>query len=316
MLTGLVGSVAGGLIGAGASIFGNIQDGENAREAAKAQFDYYRKQREFDYYYDKTVLDDIQKPYYLWQQEQDFNMARRYAQNSAKWTVEGYQNAGLNPLLAAQHGDLGSLMPSHTPNTASRSSNSVPAAVKANTHVSDIASAAIQGAHVLDQLERSELDNKVLRETADSTINSAKAESMLKAKDVEMADARINTAKAESLKVAAEAEKAIEEAKRAERTGGAGSNWYAEFGNQAGRLVEALGEIFKSTPSVASDINFLLDNANSAKSATEARKKSLESLSDKVELVKPYVDKPKNSEKSEERSIYDVPYYTPMLYGL
>ena len=80
----------------------------------------------------------FQKEYDLWTQEQDkkynqwwqgylydlqnneyYNLSKKYATNTAKWAVDGLRNAGLNPILAAGNynmsSNLGNAGPSTTP---------------------------------------------------------------------------------------------------------------------------------------------------------------------------------------------------------
>ncbi len=53
----------------------------------------YSWQKKLDYYYDEN---------------QYYNLAKRYAENSAQWNVQGLRNAGLNPILAATDGNFAS----------------------------------------------------------------------------------------------------------------------------------------------------------------------------------------------------------------
>ena len=41
-----------------------------------------------------------------WQAALNYEYARQYARNSPSWTVSGYRRAGINPILAATHGNL------------------------------------------------------------------------------------------------------------------------------------------------------------------------------------------------------------------
>lgn len=83
----------------------------------------------------------IQKKYDLWTQEQDkaynkwwqnylydlqnneyYELSKKYATNTAKWAVEGLKNAGLNPILAAGNynmsSNLGNAGPSSSPSAS------------------------------------------------------------------------------------------------------------------------------------------------------------------------------------------------------
>lgn len=70
------------------------------RDAAKVDFEQYKKQRIFDYQFDSTLGLDLARMY----DSKDFDLARRYNENTASWTVEGLRRAGLNPILAAGNG--------------------------------------------------------------------------------------------------------------------------------------------------------------------------------------------------------------------
>lgn len=49
---------------------------------------------------------DFQKSYDKWKSALDYTYAQQYAENSAKWNVQGLKNANLNPILAATDGNF------------------------------------------------------------------------------------------------------------------------------------------------------------------------------------------------------------------
>lgn len=72
----------------------------NRKEDAKASFKNYSKQAALDYAYANGPYYDLAQKY----NEANYNLSRRYAENSAKWATTGLRKAGLNPILAASQG--------------------------------------------------------------------------------------------------------------------------------------------------------------------------------------------------------------------
>lgn len=92
------------MAGAGASlangVIGNFF-GQQARQGAAAlSYKNYRRQRNFDYEFNLTKGLDEARVY----DAKNFDLARRYSENSASWARRGLENAGLNPILAANQG--------------------------------------------------------------------------------------------------------------------------------------------------------------------------------------------------------------------
>lgn len=73
---------------------------KDRRDSAEQDFKQYRKQRFFDYNFDSTLGLDLANLY----DSKDYNLSRRYSENSASWAVRGLRKAGLNPILAASQG--------------------------------------------------------------------------------------------------------------------------------------------------------------------------------------------------------------------
>lgn len=87
-----------GAVGASAANLGfNVaQNYMTGRQNAAFSWGLYKKQRKLDYEYDSN---------------QYYNLSRRYAENSAKWQMQGLKNAGINPMLAAINGNIGTFGP-------------------------------------------------------------------------------------------------------------------------------------------------------------------------------------------------------------
>lgn len=75
------------------------------RDSSEIDFEQYKKQRIFDYQFDRSLGFDLAKLY----DAKDYALARRYSENSASWAMEGLRRAGLNPILAAGNGFNASL---------------------------------------------------------------------------------------------------------------------------------------------------------------------------------------------------------------
>lgn len=127
----------------------------------------------------------IQKKYDLWTQEQDkaynkwwqeylydlqnnqyYDLSKKYATNTAKWAVEGLKNAGLNPILAAGNynmsSNLGNASPMTTPSASTaRGSIHSPSVSSAGPAASVNAAALSQIQNTSAQTERAkaETDN-------------------------------------------------------------------------------------------------------------------------------------------------------------
>lgn len=72
----------------------------NRKANAEQSFKSYTKQGLFDYQLANGPYFDLAQRY----NEANYNLSRRYAENSAKWATTGLRKAGLNPILAASQG--------------------------------------------------------------------------------------------------------------------------------------------------------------------------------------------------------------------
>lgn len=103
-------AIGSALIGAGSNIASQgplsyFYGKRDRRDSSSVDFEQYKKQRIFDYQFDKSLGFDLAKLY----DAKDYALARRYSENSASWAVEGLRRAGLNPILAAGNGFNASL---------------------------------------------------------------------------------------------------------------------------------------------------------------------------------------------------------------
>lgn len=72
----------------------------NRKKNAEQSFNNYTKQAALDYKLASGPYFDLAQKY----NDANYNLSRRYAENSAKWAVTGLRNAGLNPILASSQG--------------------------------------------------------------------------------------------------------------------------------------------------------------------------------------------------------------------
>lgn len=102
------GSVGGDAIGTGLQFLSNVGSAfinqgftnYNRKKNAEQSFKNYTKQGLFDYQLASGPYFDLAQRY----NEANYNLSRRYAENSAKWATTGLRKAGLNPILAASQG--------------------------------------------------------------------------------------------------------------------------------------------------------------------------------------------------------------------
>lgn len=102
------GSVGGDAIGTGLQFLSNVGSAfinqgftnYNRKKNAEQSFKNYTKQGLFDYQLANGPYFDLAQRY----NEANYNLSRRYAENSAKWATTGLRKAGLNPILAASQG--------------------------------------------------------------------------------------------------------------------------------------------------------------------------------------------------------------------
>lgn len=108
----LLAALALGGLGFASSAYGASKNKQTGFAMNKESWKYYQLQKELDYKYDSGKYLDLDKDYNNWYKELEYNWKKQYAENSAKWNVEGLKNAGLNPILAASGGFTPSQMTS------------------------------------------------------------------------------------------------------------------------------------------------------------------------------------------------------------
>lgn len=141
MLTGLAAGAIAGLGSIGASLLNRSSAKSSTKYAAQQEWKYYQKQRELDYSYDANQYFGLDKRY----AEFEYELARRYAQNSAAWQVAGLRNAGLNPILAASDGNFRGTFGNGVSRSSGNGGGSAVDVEPYKVNFENIGSAALQG---------------------------------------------------------------------------------------------------------------------------------------------------------------------------
>lgn len=189
-LIGAAGSVLGSVgSGVGSSLLGSYLGRKNADYSANLSFSQYKKQRMFDAMYNQTYEIPTQKDLTLWNNNVEYDLARRYAVNSASWQVQGLRNANLNPILAATGGNIsGSFGSPSAVAGSSVSSGSMPTvgvdAAKADVKM-DL-SAALQ---MLSSAKLLDTQADAVREKTDAEVGLIKAQTLKATADSKAASA-------------------------------------------------------------------------------------------------------------------------------
>ncbi len=120
----LLAALALGGLGFASSAYGASKNKQTGFAMNKESWKYYQLQKELDYKYDSGKYLDLDKEYNNWYKQLEYDWKKQYAENSAKWNVEGLKNAGLNPILAASGGFTPSQMTSGSVTAQRHSSGS------------------------------------------------------------------------------------------------------------------------------------------------------------------------------------------------
>lgn len=173
----------------------------------------------------KTNL-KVQKEYDLWTQQQDksyeqwwqnylydlqnnqyYDLAKKYATNTASWAVQGLKKAGLNPVLAAIDGNLSSSTGNANPQQSghSVSGGSVRgASVSGGSNASPVnVAGALSAASAAQQAS---IDTEIKKETKEPTIEAAKSNASKAASDAELAKQQVVNAGLQPSQIAANTE--------------------------------------------------------------------------------------------------------------
>lgn len=141
MLTGLAAGAIAGLGSIGASLINRSSAKSATKYAAQQEWKYYQKQRELDYAYDSNQYFNLDKRY----ADFEYELARRYAQNSAAWQVAGLRNAGLNPILAASDGNFRGTFGNGVSRSSGSGGGSAVSVEPYKVDFENVGSAALQG---------------------------------------------------------------------------------------------------------------------------------------------------------------------------
>lgn len=205
---------------------GKAEKRSNERSKSMSMFDHAL---DWEYYKKASALG---QDLYAWQSAFDYDYARRYAENSAKWQTTGLRNAGLNPILAATDGNFRGTFGQHP----SGIDNSFSSGSGSASSGSSFGSARTSGQHIdlpevmrdLSSAELSNVNAKTAEGMMEPTINSAKA-------DVKLKEATAEYQRAQALNVDANTAKVISETVDLQN-GGKVSGW----ANLVGRVMSVL----------------------------------------------------------------------------
>lgn len=178
----------------------------------------------------------VQKSYDLWTQEQDkayekwfqeylyglqnneyFDLAKKYATNTASWAVQGLKKAGLNPVLAAIDGNLSSSMGDANPQASGHRTGGgsvphggAPSAMAGHTNIAASMQASSAAKLSSEQSKGAKIDNEVRSASAPAEVAKATFDADIAAanrKQVETSTA-VNAAEAERVQAEAQRIKA------------------------------------------------------------------------------------------------------------
>ena len=121
----------------------------------------------------------------------NYNYAQKYALNSPSWTVRGYRAAGINPILAAMHGNLSVSDNPTSVNTIQSSAPDFSAAassrpfshsfeVTQRRRENEIANETVKQTKIKTDAMLSDLERQRSSDFIDTLLNSAKAAVLLK----------------------------------------------------------------------------------------------------------------------------------------
>lgn len=126
-----------------------------------------------------------------YQAKLNYNYAQKYALNSPSWTVRGYRAAGINPILAAMHGNLSVSDNPTSVNTIQSSAPDFSAAASSRPfshsfeitqrrRENEIANETVKQTKIKTDAMLSDLERQRSSDFIDTLLNSAKAAVLLK----------------------------------------------------------------------------------------------------------------------------------------
>lgn len=188
---GWLSSVGSALSSGGLNIIGDVSGGWSTnsskeslnKNVTKTNLKYQKQYDLWTQQQDKSYEKWYQNFIYDLQNEEYYNLAKKYATNSAKWAVQGLKDAGLNPILAAIDGNLSSSMGNAQPASSSgtHSGKSIHGASVSSggkgagnlTALSQISQSAKQ----VENMEK-QMDINKEQSAADLQVKSAQAENL------------------------------------------------------------------------------------------------------------------------------------------
>lgn len=166
MLTGLAAGAIAGLGSIGASLINRSSAKSATKYAAQQEWKYYQKQRELDYAYDANQYFNLDKRY----ADFEYELARRYAQNSAAWQVAGLRNAGLNPILAASDGNFRGTFGNGVSRSTGSSGGSAVNVEPYKVDFENVGSAALQGMNYAANYANTEQNTRTQKSQEDLNV--------------------------------------------------------------------------------------------------------------------------------------------------
>lgn len=175
MLTGLAAGAIAGLGSIGASLINRSSAKSATKYAAQQEWKYYQKQRELDYGYDSNQYFNLDKRY----ADFEYQLARRYAQNSAAWQVAGLRNAGLNPILAASDGNFRGTFGNGVSRSSGSGGGSAVSVEPYKVDFENVGTAALQGMNYAANYKNTEQNTETQESQEDlnnTTVDKVKAD--------------------------------------------------------------------------------------------------------------------------------------------
>lgn len=235
----LLAALALGGLGFASSAYGASKNKQTGFAMNKESWKYYQLQKELDYKYDSGKYLDLDKDYNNWYKELEYDWKKKYAENSAKWNVEGLKNAGLNPILAASGGFTPSQMTSGAVSAQRHSSGSAlgnSADMKSDWDIAgntaSLMGTAKTAALLGSEIKEAKANADVAADTVSTQVENVK-------KQGQLLDAQKREADMNAVEASARANKTALESNRLVRSGGYKSDLFHDAHTLSAELMDA-----------------------------------------------------------------------------